>query len=250
MEKKVSVIIPVYNSEKYIKECIESVINQTYQNLEIIVIDDCSMDSSIELVKNIKDDRINIISLPENIGVSNARNKGIEVATGDYICFIDSDDIWMREKIEKQVEFIEKNGYEFIYSNYAFLRGGNIDLKKCKKTHVPKSLTYNQALKNTTIFVSTVMINMKKINKDDICMPIMQIGQDTATWWNLLKKGLVAYGMDEVFAYYRVRSNSLASNKFRAVIGAWKLYSMQEIGFFKRIFCFNCYLFNAIKRRI
>ena len=101
--KKVSVIIPVHNSSKYIQECINSVINQTYKNLEIIVIDDKSTDNSVEIIKSIRDKRIKSIELKENVGAALARNKGIELSTGDYICFLDSDDYWYHKKIEKQL---------------------------------------------------------------------------------------------------------------------------------------------------
>ena len=106
--KKVSVIIPLYNEEKYITACVESVINQTYKNLEIIIVDDKSTDNSLKIVKNIKDKRIKIISLKKNAGVANARNKGVEAATGDYICFLDSDDFWDKTKIEKQIKLLDK----------------------------------------------------------------------------------------------------------------------------------------------
>ena len=91
---KVSVIIPLYNEEKYILECINSVINQTYKNLEIIIVDDKSTDNSLKILEQIKDDRIKTIKLDKNSGVAHARNKGVEVSTGDYICFLDSDDFW------------------------------------------------------------------------------------------------------------------------------------------------------------
>ena len=243
--KKVSVIIPLYNEEKYILDCINSVINQTYKNIEIIVIDDKSTDNSLKLLKKIKDNRIKIIELNENKGVSNARNKGIEEATGDYLCFIDSDDFWVKYKIEKQLKFIENK--EFIYSDYMYTKSNG---ETIKKVSVPKCLTYKQALKNTCIFTSTVMFDMSKINKEDLYMPNLQIGEDTYVWWNILKKGITAYGMNEVLAYYRIKGKSLSSNKFKAVICAWKLYSLQELNLFQRIYYFFNYLINAIKRRI
>jgi len=246
MNSKVSVIIPMYNSEKYLEECINSVLNQTYKNFELIIINDCSTDSSLSILNKITDNRIKIVNFKENKGVSISRNKGIELATGDYICFLDSDDFWVPEKLEKQLEFIEKNNYEFIYSNYAFWKNN----KKTKTTNVPEELTYEQAIKNTTIFVSTVMLNMKKLKKEDIYMPNLTIGQDTSTWWQILKKGITAYGMKEVLAYYRVYKQSLSSNKIKAVIGAWKIYLREEMKFLKRIYCFMCYIKNAIKRRI
>lgn len=245
--KKVSVIIPVHNSSKYLKKCLDSVINQTYRNIEIIVVDDKSTDNSIELIENINDERIKIIKLKENVGVACARNKGIQEANGDFICFLDSDDYWNLDKIEKQVSFILENNYAFIYSGYVFLKNNKIK----NVVHVPKSINYNQALKNTTIFTSTVMFNMNVLTKEEIYMPDIRRGQDTATWWKVLKKGIIAYGMQDVLATYRVgEGSSLSSNKFKALKRTWNLYKREEICYIKKIYCFNCYVINAIKRRI
>ena len=195
--KKVSIIIPMYNSEKYINQCINSVINQTYKNLEIIVIDDLSTDNSIKNVNAIKDKRIKLIKNRKNIRVSKSRNKGVRVASGDYICFLDSDDYWVLDKIEKQVRFIENNNYTFIYSSYVITNS-----KKETKVIVPSKLEYKNAIKNTTIFTSTVMFDMKKLKKEDLLMEDIKIGQDTLCWWNILKKGITAYGIKDVLSYY------------------------------------------------
>ena len=241
--KKVSVIIPVHNSEKYILKCINSVINQTYKNLEIILIDDKSTDNSVELIKKIGDKRIKLIALKKNSGAAIARNKGIEKSSGDYICFLDSDDYWKPKKIEKQLKFIKDKA--FIYSEYLYLRNN-----KTHTAHVPKSLTYNQLLKNSAIFTSTVMLNRKYLEKEDIYMPNIRMGQDYGAWYKILKKINVAYGMQEVLSVYRVGNKSLSSNKFKAIKRTWNLYKYENLPLIKRIYCFICYAYNAIKRRI
>ena len=218
--EKVSVIVPIYNSRKYLKDCFNSIVNQTYKNLEIIAINDCSSDKSLKVVKKYKDKRIKIINLKNNNGVAFARNKGIEEATGDYICFIDSDDYWNLKKIEKQVKFMKDNDYTFIYSDYEYLKING----KRHRVYVPKSITYKEALKNTTIFTSTVMFNMKYLKKEDIYMPLIKRGQDTACWWQVLKKGITAYGINEVLSIYRVGEKSISSNKLKAIIRTWKIY--------------------------
>ena len=162
---KVSVIIPVYKTSKYLEEWLNSVINQTYKNLEIIIINDYSKDNSLEIINKYKDKRIKLINLKENSGVAVARNEGIKSSIGDLICFLDSDDYWNLKKIEKQVKFIKKHNYAFIYSDYAYLNNN-----KKKRVSVPKFITYKEALKNTTIFTSTVMFNMKLLKKEDIYM--------------------------------------------------------------------------------
>lgn len=241
--EKVSVIIPMYNSSKFILECVNSVINQTYKNLEIILIDDKSKDDTLKVVKKIKDKRIKLIESNFNSGAATCRNKGIEAATGDYICFLDSDDFWVKDKIEKQVKFIKDKS--FIYSKYIYY--------KDNKTHianVPMSYTYNQLLKNSGIFTSTVMLNMKKLTKDDIYMPNIKRGQDYGCWYKVIKKVGKAYGIDEPLAYYRVGNDSLSSNKLKAIKRTWNLYKMEKLPFYKRVICFICYAFNAVKRRL
>ena len=244
--KKVSVIIPIRNSSKHIEECIDSVLNQTYENIEIIAVDDNSSDNSVSIVENKNDDRIKIIKLEQNVGAARARNTGIDASTGELLCFLDSDDYWVLDKLEKQVRFIEQNNFVFIYSDYAYLKKGEVR----HIAHVPESINYSQALKNTAIFTSTVMFNMAYLSKDDIHMPNVKRGQDTATWWKVLKKGINAYGINEVLAYYRVGEKSLSSNKFKAIKRTWHLYSREKIGFFRKVFCFICYLWNAVKRRV
>lgn len=245
MMKKVSVIIPMHNSSKHIEECVSSVLQQTYKNIEVIIVDDASEDNSLELLKNFKDNRIKIIELKQNVGAALARNKGIENATGELICFLDSDDYWFLDKLEKQVSFIEDNNYIFVYGAYEYLK-----MDRKHKVHVPTMINYNQALKNTTIFTSTVMLNMNYLSKEDIYMPNLKRGQDTATWWKILKKDITAYGIDEVLAVYRVGEKSLSSNKIKALKRTWNLYGRENIGYIKKIYYFNCYIFNAIKRRI
>ena len=244
--KKVSIIIPVHNSEMHLKQCINSVINQTYKNIEIIIINDASTDNSLNIIKEYNDDRIILIDLKENVGVSIARNKGIDKATGDYICFLDSDDFWYENKLELQIKFIEENNYAFIYSDYLFYKND----KSTKTTKVPTSITYNQALKNTTIFTSTVMLNMNILSKKDIYMPDIKLGQDSLCWWRILKIVNKAYGQNEVLSIYRVGNKSLSSNKFKSVSGTWNLYKLEKINIFKRIYYFTCCILNAIKRRL
>ena len=241
--KKVSVIIPMYNASNYILECLNSVINQSYKNLEIILIDDHSNDDTLKKIATINDERIKLIKLKKNSGAAITRNKGIEAATGDYLCFLDSDDLWELDKISKQVKFIKDKA--FIYSKYYYLRKSKTHLAK-----VPLSYTYEKLLKNSGIFTSTVMLNMEYLTKEDIFMPNIKRGQDYGCWYQVLKKVGKAYGMDAALAYYRVGNISLSSNKFKAAKRTWDLYKMENLPLGKRLVCFICYAFNAIKRRI
>lgn len=243
--KLVSVIIPVYNSSLHIEECLNSVINQSYKELEIIVIDDSSSDNSMEIVNSFKDKRIKTIKLKKHCGVAKARNTGISASNGRYICFLDSDDYWSLDKIAKQIKFMESNKYSFIFSDYYFLRKGR---KHRAKT--PSSVDYVGALKNTTIFTSTVVIDTNLIDKKNIKMPNFRIGQDSACWWSILQKGYVAYSLREPLATYRVRDGFISVYRFKRLLGAWKIYSSQNLSFLKKIYYFNYHVVNAIKRRI
>ena len=244
--EKVSIVIPMHNSSNYIKQCIESVINQTYKNIEIIIVDDKSTDNGIEIIKKYNDERIRVIELKKNVGPAIARNIGIRKSTGEYICFLDSDDYWYIDKIEKQMNFINLKKCEFIFSGYVFFK--NNEQKSI--VHVPEKINYEEALKNTTIFTSTVMFNMNILKKKDIYMPNIKKGQDTATWWKVLKKGITAYGLDEVLSIYRVGNKSVSSNKIKALKRTWKLYEREKISFFKKVYCFSWYVIHAIKRRM
>ena len=251
MDELVSIVIPVHNAEKYINETINSVINQTYQNWELILVDDCSTDKSIKIINNIikKNKKIKLIKLKKNSGAAVARNTGIDEAKGKYICFLDADDIWDKEKIEKQIKFITKNNYAFIFTGYEFMSEDGIP--NGKKVFVPLKIKYSEALKNTTIWTSTVMFNMQKLSKNDIYMPNVKRGQDTATWWKVLKKIDYAYGINEILAYYRRSSNTLSSNKLKALKRTWNLYrNVEHLGIFASTYNFIFYCFNAIRRRI
>ena len=247
----VSIITPVYNTEKFIEETIQCVENQIYTNWEWFLVDDCSTDKSVEIIEKYlkKDKRIKLIKLVENSGAAIARNTGIEKSTGKYIAFLDSDDIWKKEKLEKQIKFIEKNNYEFTYTDYSFSDENGNEIGNVVK--VPKNLNYKQALKNTTIFTSTVIFDVEKLGKDLIKMPNVVRGQDTATWWKVLKTGKIAYGLNENLSLYRRSSNTLSSNKIKALKRTWNLYrNVEKLNFFASLYNFCWYCFNALRRRM
>lgn len=249
-EKLVSIIMPVYNCEKYLDESIKSVKNQTYKNWELIIIDDDSTDNSWEKIeKNAKryEDRIKSIRLFENKGAANARNTGLELAKGDYISFFDADDIWKENKLEEQIKFMQKNNYAFTYTSYTYLKKNS--KKEVKK--VPSKLNYKDALKNTVILTSTVIIDIRKIDIQLLVMPNIKRGQDMATWWQILKQGNIAYGLDERLTIYRRRKDSLSFRKKIALKRTWNLYrNVEKFSILKSIYYYLCYMYNATKRRI
>lgn len=250
MEKDlVSIIVPIYNTGKIIYETIDSVKNQTYTNWELILVNDCSTDDTNKYLESIEDSRIRVINLEKNQGAAIARNTGIDIARGKYIAFLDADDLWVREKLEKQINFMKQNNYAFTFSGYEFANERGIGTGKV--VHVPHKINYKQALKNTTISTCAVILDVEKLGKDLIKMPNIRRGQDTATWWKILKAGNEAYGLDESLFLYRRSNNTLSSNKIKALKRTWNLYrKVEKLSIFKSVYFFSCYVLNAIKRRV
>lgn len=252
MEKNlVSIIVPVYNAEKFLEDTIQTVLNQTYTNWEMICINDCSKDNSVNIIEKYMklDKRIKLIKLEKNSGVSIARNTGVKASNGKYIAFLDADDLWEKEKLEKQVKFMEEGEYEFSFTGYEFADENGIP--NGKKVKIPQKINYKQALKNTTIWTSTVMLDVEKLGKEIMQMPVFKRGEDTATWWKILRKIEYAYGINEVLSYYRRTNTSLSSNKIMAVKRTWYIYRKEEkLNLFSSLYNFSWYIFNAIKRRV
>lgn len=246
----VSIIVPVYNAEKFLEQTIKTVIEQTYSNWELILVNDCSTDNSKNIFDKYKNDkRIVWINQEKNGGAALARNKGIELSRGKFLCFLDADDLWKNDKLEKQIHFMKNNFCEFSFTGYEF--AGEDGIPNGKKVYVPKKINYKTALKNTIIWTSTVMFNMELLSKEDIYMPNIRKGQDSATWWKILKKIDYAYGLNEILSIYRRSSNTLSSNKLKALKRTWFLYrNVENLNFFKCLYNFCFYCFNAIKRRI
>lgn len=245
----ISIITPVYNADKYLEETVKSVQAQTYDNWELFLINDGSTDASLKIAKILakSDKRINLITI-ENSGAAVARNTGIERARGRYLCFIDADDLWEPEKLEKQLHFMQEKDCAFSFTTYAYAdKNAN---KTGKIAHVPSTINYNQALKNTTIFTSTVMLDLEKLKRADVMMPNVK-SEDTATWWKILKKIDQAYGIDNSLTVYRRPGKSLSSNKLCAIKRTWALYRKTEkLSIMKSISCFCGYCFNAVWRRV
>lgn len=244
----ISIITPVYNSERFIEQTIRSVIEQTYKNWELILIDDCSTDKSYEIIKKYlcKEKRIKYIRLEKNSGAAVARNIGIQNAEGRFIAFLDSDDIWKANKLEKQIDFMLKNNIGFSFTSYEIIDEYGNNLNKIIK--VPKIIDYNGLFKNTIIGCLTVMIDKEIIG--DFRMPLVRAGQDTATWLSILRQGHIAYGLDEVLARYRKVRGSISSNKIKALKRTWNTYrNLEKLPLLKCCYVFSCYVINAIKKR-
>lgn len=247
-EELISIIVPVYNAENFLEDTINTVLNQTYKNWELLLINDCSKDKSKKIAKKYLSDKIRWIDMPTNGGAASARNKGIELSKGEYICFLDADDLWENEKLEKQIRYMKEKNSAFSFTGYEFADENGKPTGK--RVNIPATINYQQALKNTTIWTSTVMLNMQKISKEDAFMPVVK-SEDTACWWKILKKVELADGLNEILSYYRRSPGTLSSNKIEAIKRIWNLYrNVEHLGLFKSCYCFIGYAFNAVKRRI
>lgn len=243
----VSVIIPVYNAAKYIDKTIESALNQTYKNIEIILVDDCSKDNSRQIIEKYVARHENIIyHLQEkNSGAAVARNTALQIAKGRYVAFLDSDDLWYPEKIEKQLKLMKQNNAAICYTAIEMIDENDRLIKE--KRRVIDKVNYKFLLKNTMLATSSVVIDRKLIG--DFQMPLIRSGQDYATWLLLMRNGTVAYGINEALVKYRKSENSLSSNKLKSVKQVWNTQTKYEgINSVSAAYNSLCFAFNAFKK--
>lgn len=249
----ISIVIPVFNQERYLRDTMKTLQQQTYQNWEAICVDDASTDKSLEILGSISDSRIKIVHLENNVGVAKCRNAGTCAANGRYLAFLDADDLWKPEKLEHQLTFMDTTGCAFSFTDYEFADSQGIGTGKV--TSIPSQITYQKALGNTTIFTSTVMLDRTKIPQDLLLMPQIE-SEDTATWWRILKAGFTGYGLQENLTYYRRPAKksgvkTMSSNKMKALQRIWRLYRKQEkLSLIASFWYFCQYAFHAVVRRL
>ncbi len=247
----VSIVTPVYNAERFIEDTIRSVQDQSYQDWELILVDDVSSDKSVEIIKKeqAKDKRIKLVLNKKNSGAALSRNAGTKQAKGRYLAFLDADDLWDSQKLEKQVAFMQKNGHAFTYTDYEFADEAGVSTGR--RVAVPASITYRQSLRNHIIWTSTVMIDLSQVPKSVASMPDVRRGQDAATWWQILRHVGVAHGINGVLSYYRRTNDSLSANKLKAMKRTWYLFTkVEKLGIVKSAYYFAWYGFNAVKKRV
>ena len=227
MNELISIVMPVYNASAWLEETVESVQKQTYENWELIAVDDCSPDESFRMLERMaqKDARIRPIRREENGGAARTRNTGMDAARGQYLAFLDSDDLWDAKKLEKELAFLKERQAAFAFTAYEF--GDENGRGNGRIVHVPPTLDYRHALSRTIIFTTTVMFDLQRIDRELIRMPDVK-SEDTATWWRILRSGYTAHGLNENLAIYRRPKGSLSSNKMEAVCRIWNLYRNQE----------------------
>lgn len=242
----ISIIMAAYNAEKTIEQAINSVLSQTYTNFELLVVNDCSKDRTVELVKDIvaKDSRVRLISNVKNSGVSYTRKHGLEEAKGDWIAILDSDDAWEPEKLEKQIELQRRTNADLLFTGSAFMdsEGHPIDWY----LHAPKEVTYRQLLKQNVLSNSSALVRKELYAKHYAIGDGMH--EDFAIWLSILKKGTKACGVDEPLLIYRIAKSSKSGNKVKAARMNWNTYRHVGLNLMEAIYYECWYIFNGIRK--
>ena len=242
----VSVVIPLYNAEEFVYEAVKSVLQQTYQRIEVLVVDDGSTDNSLLSLKEaLKQENVRLISIDENKGVANARNQGIELARGEYVCFLDSDDTWSPVKVERQLEHLLKTGADVCCTGYRHVNAGGKELRQV----IPPAdnICYEKLLNQNVIGCSTVMAKkdvlrrekFKKIGHEDFCF-----------WLDLLREQRTRIvGLKTPLVDYRIVESRLSRNKLRAAMWTWKIYrESQQLSFLESVGHFSEYALRSLRK--
>ncbi|KGX87207.1 glycosyltransferase family 2 protein [Pontibacillus litoralis] len=241
----ISVVTPAYNAERFIAETIESVMKQTYTNWEMIIVDDCSMDQTVDIVQSYQeqDPRIQLIRLQHNSGSAVARNTAMDHARGRYIAFLDSDDLWIPQKLTKQLAFMQTKDIAFSFTEYVRIQQDGTRTQAIVKA--PQCVGYDDLMKRCVIGCLTVMIDRDKIG--DIKMVNIRTRQDYVYWLTLTKRGFLAYGLPEVLSEYRLVSNSISSNKWKAAKQNWYVFrQIEQQSLWKSMWYFSHYAIRSV----
>lgn len=249
----VSIVMPMYNSEKFLSDAIESVLTQSYTNWELLITDDCSADRSCDIANSYakKDKRIHLFKLDQNLGAAAARNNSIEKSKGRFLAFIDSDDWWYPEKLESQINFMLRNNVEFCFSAFEY---ADQNLNVTGVSYKPIKISYSSMKLDCNVGTPGVVIDTKYLGK--VYMPLIGVSEDWATWINVTKRTGYAYSVNRPLWKYRAVEGSLSSNKLRLVKGNIHMYRKvlgysQTKSLFVFIFLFlPHYLWKRIKNKI
>lgn len=241
----VSIVTPLHNGEKYIVQTIESVLSQTYPYWELIIVDDCSNDSGVKIVNEyiLNDARIKLIENETNKGPALTRNSGINAAVGHFIAFLDSDDLWTPDKLSVQISFMLKNDYKFSFSFYNQITEDGSFIKAVD--NLPLKVNYLSSIKSNKIGCLTAIYNVDYFGK--VYMENIAKRQDYTLWLQLLKRVDYAYCVPKILADYRIRKNSVSSNKFKLIKYHWHIYrNIEKHSFVKSFYFISNYVLVRI----
>jgi len=246
----VSIITPSYNSMPYIEKTYQSILAQTHTDWEWLITDDLSTDDSWALVQQFaeKDSRIKPLKNRKNSGAAVSRNNSIARANGDFIAFLDSDDIWLPEKLELHLAFMQKNNENLSFTSYSLIDEEGNDLHRVVDAKCHGAYSYMDMLKKkATMGCCTVIVRANAFA--DISMPLIRAGQDYALWLKLLKTGTEAVIFNKPLSQYRLVSNSLSRNKYKKAQKIWQIYrEIEKLNIFKASYVFSHYAIRALLR--
>lgn len=243
----VSIIMPAYNASKYIGSAVNSAVAQTYRNWELIIVDDASADNTVPIVQQLvsQDPRITLLRQPHNQGVAKARNLALSAARGKYIAFLDSDDLWMEDKLEKQIGFMEEEKVLICCSNYLRIDETG---KVTGSVQPPAKFTYKTLLKSNFIGNLTGIYNAEVLGKQYFSA---FKHEDYVAWLALIKKAGSARSLAQTLGSYRVYSNSTSANKIKAISWQWRIYREAEtLGLVQSCWLMICYGYHALRKRM
>lgn len=241
---KISIIMAAYNAENTVEEAVHSVQAQTFTNWELLIVNDCSTDNTLEIVDRLakEDERIRVIMNPRNSGVSFTRKNGLEHAEGEWIAVLDSDDKWAAEKLEKEIQLQKETGAQLLYTGSAFMTNEGERMEW--EMHVPTKVTYRQLLKQNIISNSSSLVLKDLYSKYYSSGDGMH--EDFAMWLRILKSGVVAYGVDEPLLIYRLSKNAKTSNKLKAAKMNWNTYRYLGMNVFEAAYYMCFYMINGV----
>ena len=245
----ISVIIPYFNKRKFIYSTIKSVTSQTYKKLEIIIIYDDHSKKDLEFIRRIKsiDSRIRLIVNKKNIGAGFSRNKGIRFSNGTYIAFLDSDDLWNKNKLEKQLTIMKKRKLDITHTSYFIINENDKILNKRKAKHF---INLNSLVKSCDIGLSTVMLKSSILIKKDV-FPNLKTKEDYVFWLNLLKRNIKIYGINDTLVRWRNVKNSLSSSVLQKLKDGFSVYNKHlKMNFINSLYFLVLLSVNALLKKI
>ena len=243
-KEKVSIIVPMYNAEKFIGKTIESVLSQTYENWEMLIMNDVSTDNSLAVVNEYvkKDDRIKVVNTEKNMGVVKGRNHLIDLANGKYIAFLDADDYWHSQKLEKQIQFMKEKNAGISCTEYTRVKENG---EKINEVVIKSEISYTDMLKNNYLGCLTVMYDIEKVGKR--YFKELEKNEDYVLWLEIVKDVKKIFGLKENLAYYRVLENSRSSNKAKTAKVRWEIYrKVEKLPFLNSVYYFLHYAVRAV----